>query len=405
PRFFALADAAEQVLTDWEPPPELVQVTADALGLLVVHVGFLRPDGVAGLVGAMARLGVPEQPWTRVIHALFVVAGDPGDRVPAALSLTDDPDPRVALVAWQWAAILAENGGDIDAARRYCAAALAAIDESSTVWQVSIVHTQLAMLELNAGRHRLAAEHARAAVPLLERLHAHEDALSMRTAIALTAIIDGELDEAERVLAEAGEPSPGDVTAGLVKLQVVAELLLARGEVHAGLASYVDSISRLESVRFAGVETSGLEPWTVVAVATALTAHVRFGATATHRRQARELAGRAAWLVGSLMAGPEGAVDYPVAGMAVAALGAFLLSGEPTSGAAECGVRLLSLARRFSYNRWFPVMSWEFLRQLAEEAAPGRLEAVSQEYGDRLGRELRAEVADVVSRATVTSSG
>ena len=57
PRFFALADVAEQVLADWEPPPELVQVTADALGLLVVHIGFLRPEGVGGLVEAMARLG------------------------------------------------------------------------------------------------------------------------------------------------------------------------------------------------------------------------------------------------------------------------------------------------------------------------------------------------------------
>jgi predicted ATPase/DNA-binding SARP family transcriptional activator len=404
-RFFALADVAEQVLTDWEPPPDLAQVTADALGLLVVHLGFLRPEGVHGLVGAMARLGVPEQPWTRVIHALFVVAEEPGDRVPAALALTADADPRVVLVAWQWAAILAENGGDIEAARRYCEAALAAIDESSTVWQVSIVHTQLAMLELNAGRHRLAAGHARSAVPLLERLHAHEDALSMRTTIALTAIIDGELDEAERVLAEAGEPSPADVTAGLVKLQVRAELLLARGEVQAALASYVDAVERLDGVRFAGVEASGLEPWIVVAVATALTAHVRFGTAPAHRRAARELAARGGRLVERLMTGPEAAVDYPVVGMAMAALGAFLLSTETTAEAAESGVRLLALARRFSYNRWFPVMSWEFLRELAERVAPGRLEIVSTEYGDRLGRELRDEVAGAVSRAAVTSSG
>jgi hypothetical protein len=50
-------------------------------------------------------------------------------------------------------------------------------------------------------------------------------------------------------------------------------------------------------------------------------------------------------------------------------------------------------------------MSWDSLRQLAEDAAPGRLEAVLEEYGDRLGRELRAETAQVVSRVSVTSSG
>ena len=41
PRFFAMADLAERVLLDWDPPPELVQVTVEALALLLVHVGFL----------------------------------------------------------------------------------------------------------------------------------------------------------------------------------------------------------------------------------------------------------------------------------------------------------------------------------------------------------------------------
>jgi hypothetical protein len=132
---------------------------------------------------------------------------------------------------------------------------------------------------------------------------------------------------------------------------------------------------------------------------------VRFGTTPAHRRQAHELAERAGWLVESLMTGPEGAVDYPVAGMAVAALGVYLVSADADAATAESGARLLSLARRFSYNRWFPVMSWESLRQLADDAAPGRLEAASVEYGDRLGRELRGEVADVVTRTTLTSSG
>ncbi len=59
PRFFALADLAQRVLLDWDPPPELVQVTLEALALLLVHVGFLRPDEVDELMAMMDRLGTP----------------------------------------------------------------------------------------------------------------------------------------------------------------------------------------------------------------------------------------------------------------------------------------------------------------------------------------------------------
>jgi predicted ATPase len=404
-RFFALADLAERELVDWDPPDDLVQVTAEAVGLLVVYMGFLRPDGVNPLASVLARLGVPEQPWTRVILALFVAADTPADRVPAALALVDDPDPRTRLMAWQWAAILAENQGEMEAADRYVGEALDAVDATTTTWQVATLHTQRAMLALNAGQHRVAADHARVAVPLLERLHAEEDALSMRTTIALTAILDGDLAGAERILAAAGEPSPVDVTGRMVKLQVGAELLLARGQVEAALAAYVDSVALMREMRFAGVETSGVEPWNVVAVGTALTAHVRFGTTTAHRARAAELAERARWMVEGLMTGPDGAVDYPVTGMAIAALGAWLLSERPTDDAGELGVRLLALARRCSYNRWFPVMGWAALAELAAGAGPGRLEAALDEYGDRLGRELRGETASVVSRVRVTSSG
>ena len=401
PRFFALADLAQQVLLDWEPPPELVQVTLEALALLLVHVGFLRPEEVDELMAMMDRLGVPEQPWTRVIRAVFAPGVPPADRAAAALSLVDDPDPAASLMAWQWAAVLAENQGEIDEARTYVEKALGAVDGTTTPWQVATLHTQLAMLDFNAGMHHEAARHAQVAVPLLERLHADDDATSMRISIALTALHDGDLDEAERILDAVGEPEAKDVTGGMVAHEVRAELLLARGETDVALSTWRDNVEAMRKVRFPGMESGGDEPWSVVALGTALTAHVRFAETPAQRRTTGELARQAVAAVERLVGGSEAALDYPVTGIAMAGLAAWQLTVD--GGDREVGARLLALARSFSYNRWFPVMAWEPLAAYAEEAAPGRLASWVEAYDGRRGRDLRGEVSEAL--AGVTSSG
>ena len=95
PRFFALADLAERVLVDWDPPPELVQVTLEAVALLLVHVGFLRPDGVdelAGDDGAARRRPSSRGPGS--IHAVFAPRREPPtDRVEAAPDADRRPRP------------------------------------------------------------------------------------------------------------------------------------------------------------------------------------------------------------------------------------------------------------------------------------------------------------------------
>ena len=77
--------------------------------------------------------------------------------------------------------------------------------------------------------------------------------------------------------------------------------------------------------------------------------------------------GRVARLLGE--ADPQ--LDYPVAGLALLALGAWglLRDAEP----AEDAVGLLVLAERFAYNRMIPTMAWERIAPLAEARAPGRI--------------------------------
>jgi predicted ATPase/DNA-binding SARP family transcriptional activator len=405
PRFIAMSGPAASVLEDWEPPPGLEQVTADAVALLLVYEGFMGGETAAELVGLLARVERPEQPWTRVIRALFVEAASPAGRVDAALAMTGDDDPRTAAMAWQWAAVLAENDGDLAGARRFVDRALALVNEGTTEWEVATLHTQRAMLALNAGDHRAAAEHATIAVPLLERLHATEDAVSMRASVALAALREGDLDRAERFLAEAGEPAPTDMTAGLVIAQVRAELLLARKEFDAALAAFETSLAAMRSVRFGGVSATGLEPWSLIALSADLAAHVRHGHTRAQQRRADELSDEMLASLHLVAAAPEGGLDYPVAGMALAAQAMWLLSGDGRAERGEAGIRMLGLARGFGYNRWFPLMEWAPLEELAARAVPGRLPVVLAEYDGRPGRELRPELAGLLRSLEVTSSG
>ena len=417
PRFVAMADLAERLLLDWEPPPELVEVTGEAVALVLVHLGFLRPGGVEDLTMIMRRLPEPSQPWSRVARVMFVDAASPDDRRQAVLTLTHDADLRTVAMAWQWAAILAENEGALDQAREYVDRALALADERTTSWEIASLNTQAAMLALNDGDHERAAAHARRAIPLLHRLHADEDAYSMRASLALSALRQGRLAEAEQLLDDIGELPSTDMTAGLVTAQVRAELRLVRGDVEGGLAAFERSLVAVRDWGFAGLSTHGLEPWTLIALATDLAAHARFAPTPEHAARADELAAESREVLARLPTIPDGAIDYPVTGMTLAALGVWGLTRAEPDGPhgpdgpndrVETAVRLLALAQGFGYNRWFPVLAWGPLTELAENAAPGRLGAVVQEYDGRQGRELRAEAEQVLASITgwgLTSSG
>ncbi|HEX3224082.1 MAG TPA: BTAD domain-containing putative transcriptional regulator [Nocardioides sp.] len=404
-RLLAMADLAEELLLDWTPPAELEEVTVEAVTLVLLHLGFMRPDGVDGLTAVARRLPEPVQPWSRVARAMFTDSDTSGGRREAVLRLTADPDRRTAAMAWQWAAILAENEGAFEESRAHLEQALAMVDEETTVWQVATLHTQSAMHALNRGQHTEAAEHARRAIPLLRRLHADDDAFTMGTSVALSAMRQGRLDEAQRLLDELGEPPATDITSVLVKHQVDAELLLLRGDVAGGLAALDRSLAGLRSVGFAGLAVDGVEPWSLIPLATALAAHAWYADTEERRARGHVLAVEAAEQLGRIRDTPDGAIDFPVAGMALAALGAWLLTARTDVETVETGVRLLALAEGFSYNRWFPVMDWDRLRGLADDAAPGRLAVVLAEHDGRRGRGLRPEVEQLLAPLRVTSSG
>jgi hypothetical protein len=329
---------------------------------------------------------------------MFVEATDESERTAAVLAMAESADHATALMGLQWAAVLAENDGDIAGAAAHAARAMTLVDERTSVWQRASLHTHLAMLAMHAGNHRAGTDHAALAWPLLLRLHAYDDAVQVRAGMAMAALMDADVDTCSRILDEIAQqrtsPSFGSQT---IESATRAELALARGDVQTGLRLYLDSVEAIRAIRFSGMETTGFEPWTVVAEAAALMAHARYAGTPAEVAVCDELAAVTVEKARAVLVLQPAHLDFPVSGMSFAAIAAWLLrSGEPEKELE--GIHLLALAERFSYNRTFPVMAWAPLTEAAEKAGPGRLATLLAEHDGRPRPDLIPDAIAVLTR-------
>ena len=97
PRVFAIADAAEASLVDWDPPEELRETAQMVLSWLIVHLSWMPHRSIDGLRSSLERRGPPTHPWAKVAYRMFVDeprAGVSADDYVAALA--DDSDPVTA---------------------------------------------------------------------------------------------------------------------------------------------------------------------------------------------------------------------------------------------------------------------------------------------------------------------
>ena len=156
--------------------------------------------------------------------------------------------------------------------------------------------------------------------------------MQLRAGTAMGALILGDVGECERILDEIGGMQHGKTFGGQsVESGTRAELALAKGDVDGGLAAYLAAVDQMSRIRFPGMETSGMEPWTIVAESAALMAHVRYAATVAHEAERDRLAGVLLAKGVRLMRMDNSFLDFPVTGMLLAAVGAWSLAhgGDP----------------------------------------------------------------------------
>jgi predicted ATPase/DNA-binding SARP family transcriptional activator len=400
-RLSAVADAVADTLHDWMPPTELEEATRAAVAMTLANSFIAGGERVSKLQPVLRRLGAGADGDLRVSGmATAVLAYDPAD--PAGTlreleRLAGSRNRSTAMTACQWLANLRENTGDpagaIDAAQR----ALAMAGDNDGPWSRAMPRAMLAQLTMHMGEHAVAAGHARAALPVMQRLGAIDDELQLRCLLVFAAIAEGRLTEAQAEISRVESIDDGGLAFGSAGFRQVcrAELLLARGDHPAGLAAYRDCSARMRELEFPGVAWNGLEPWALFGSAVALTAHARYAAGADEAhgsalfRRCREDA------LTVLTAGDLG-LDYPVAGIVLFALGAWSLLHAAAS-AAEA-TRLLVLADRFAYNRMIPTLFWNRIAPAAEESAPGQVAEFQAQYAGRSPAGLLAQARRAVEQ-------
>jgi tetratricopeptide (TPR) repeat protein len=345
------------------------------------------------------RLGPGPAGSETAASAAVVLAVDPaaaGGAAERLEALCAAPDRRTSVRALLWCSHAREDAGDPEAAIALATRALALVRDDDGPALRAELHGQLAHLHAGLGRHDDAVEHARLALPVLERLGAgEEDLAQLRAVVAAHALVHGRFDDAERIFATitAGGDRPG-FSGDVVGLIGGAELAIARGRVAEGLRLHREAVARVRALRFPGFpEVSGYEPWTLVTEAGCVAAHALHGAVDDAEEVAAELRRKALGLVDPARA----PYDHPVLGLVCFALGLWALRRDPDGGLpARDAVRLLALADRLAYLRTMPSTAWSHAVEAAELAAPGLLAEVRATHGDRRGPGLVDLARDVL---------
>jgi predicted ATPase len=403
-RVIAMATAVDDALTGWEPLPEEVDaaIIAAALTLMNTVVGEIA-DSPACLALLANYGGEATLPRAKGLVAILAaqVPDDSQETMARlhAIELDQGYDQASVALARLLSAHFLENDGDPGRALEEALQGLALVDDDDGPWTGAMMHSVIGGLYAQVGNRAEAAVHARAAIPVLDALHATDDAIQARSLLAGHAIGEGRYDEAAQLIEEIdrlGTESAGGFGGAFVTGPVRAELALARGDVDEGLRLYRVAGQELSAFRLPGLgEPTGLEPWTLVGEAVGATAFALHGAGQDGADLFDALRAKAVRVVD-----PDRAhMDYPVAGLVLHALGVWglLKGGLPVEDAVE----LMVLAEQFSYPRFAASLDPERTDAAAEQAAPGLAARLREQYGVRRGPDLLSEARAVAERIAV----
>jgi predicted ATPase/DNA-binding SARP family transcriptional activator len=394
-RLMAVSGAIAETIEGWSPSPEIVDSARAAAAITLTNSMIIRDDRTGPIRDLLLRLGPGEDPrLSGMVRAMLECDIDSPEFEAQLERLADDPDPAAAWSACQWLSNVRENAGDPQGAVAAAEHALRLVDAEHGPWSAAILHTQLAQLTMHLGDRRRSVEHIEAALPVIRRLGAKDDETQLLALLSLCAIADGDvalakerLDQIEQV---ENDGSFGGVAIGLMGR---AELMLIGDDHTGGLETYRAGATRLRELSWPGVPSTGLEPWTLIGDAMALSAHAHYaaGSDVSHGWALFE---DCRHRVVRLLSSDDPHLDLPVLGAALYGMGIWVLLRD--AGPIHVVPRLLALADRFAYNRTTPSMEWERIATLVEQRLPGHLAIAIADYRDRRPRELLDEVSGLV---------
>ncbi|MCC5574396.1 AAA family ATPase [Microtetraspora sp. AC03309] len=391
PRGIVLTPAVAAALTDWTPPPRLLDRARVALSMALFNTLMISAEEIGGLARMLSALGADSaNPAVRaLVTALLTTVANPENGFDTLIA---DPDPMIRQIALHWLSHGLENAGDPAGAIEAARAALQLVGDDDGPWRRAVLHTQLAGLYAHLGDSASASGHATEALPVLERLGAVDDAIQLRAALAMAALTEGRRDEAARMIDDLEALASQGTYGGVLSATVGrAQLALVDGDIAEGLRRHRETAEVLRNLRVPGTP-DGFTPWTILGEVIALSAFAQYGEGDDGADFFASLRTKVL-----IIFGPDHTFrDFPVVGMVLAGLGIWgLLKGALP---AEEAVRLLVLADRFAYNRFTPTMQWSVLSAHAERIAPGMLSRIGAEYGERRGPDLLAEALTVLER-------
>ena len=397
-RIIALMEAFGEAIRGWTPPPDLEDHARIAATIALTNAAIVFPERQGHTFEFLSRLGPGTSDPKIAAMCHLTLAFDPErpdalfDRV---VALTESDDPHVVREALQYSSYLRENDGDAEGAVVDATRALAMTRDDDGPWTAAILRAQLAHMQSQLGDFQTAAEHALAAIPVLDRLAAHDDAIQCRAILACRALDEGRLDDAEVLFSEIERSEALTHAYGSESILVTgrAELLLLRGQIDEAFASLRQRIERAKQVRFPEIGSpNGLEPWSLASESTTLASYALYSSG----DEGRDLWDLLTVKVHRVVDQGRPRLDFPVLGLVLFGLGMWGL--ERGAVPANDAIRLLVLAGRFGYARRVPTLAWDNAVELAERCAPGVLDEVRAEYGERRGPDVLEDARKFLDR-------
>jgi len=266
-RMVALTAESGRVLSHYRPGPEFVEVTRTAA---TFGTAFAFTDGHPRAPRFLVTLRrLPPAPPDTLIRAA-AAALTAGTRL---AELCDSPEPLLAGVANAIATYRRPDDGRVGSAAERM---LAASRDLPVPWARLFAHARVADLHLRAGAGGQALPHLEAALRVLDEIGVRHETLGVRLGMVQANLQAGDVDAAERLLARWPDQPEDAVEVRSFRHVVRAQILLARGQVDAGLRAWRRVAGLLRDTVDRG-ELAGLAGWTREVEAAAVLAHAGHG--------------------------------------------------------------------------------------------------------------------------------